>query len=95
MPDRELPATVKDGWKSLANLFENILGGSESSRKAASYLRALANAQLPPNEIPPLRWHADPLPPQVVVEAREEPPHPVVLATLSPSIPLRAVWKRR
>lgn len=93
MPDRQIASTLADGWRDLANIFENLLGGSAASRRAAEYLRALAAHRLPPNAIPRLAWHASPPPPQVIV-AREEP-HPVVLATLSPSVPLRAVWRRR
>ena len=93
MPDRQLAPIAINGWLQLADLFENVLGGSSTSRQAAAYLRGLARQTLPANSIPPLPWHSNPSPPEVVV-AREEP-HPVVLATLSPSVPLRAVWKRR
>lgn len=86
------PAVTND-WNELARLFSNLLGGSETSQRAAAYLRALASNQLPQGNLSPLEWHNEDSPVQIVLQARQEP-HPVVLAALSPSIPLRAVWRR-
>ena len=86
------PAVTSD-WNELARLFSNLLGGSETSQRAAAYLRALASNELPPGNLSPLAWRNEDSPVQIILQAREEP-HPVVLAALSPSIPLRAVWKR-
>ena len=88
-----MSADVRKDWKALATIFDNLLGGSALSQQAAAYLRGLANGTLPQNPILPLPWHSSPAPPQLLHIAREEP-HPVVLAALSPSVPLRAVWKR-
>ena len=93
MGQRDVAPSLKTNWKDLANVFENLLGGSQTTRRAAEYLRALANGTLPPNAVLPLRWHTDPGPPDIAPVAREEP-HAVVLAALSPSVPLRVVWKR-
>lgn len=93
MRQKDVPPSLTQNWKDLASVFENLLGGSDATRRASSYLRALANGTLPENNVPPLTWHLDPGPPDVAPIAREEP-HPVVLATLSPSAPLRSVWRR-
>lgn len=93
MPMKEPKPAVTNDWNELARLFSNLLGGSETSQRAAAYLRALASNQLPPGNLSPLEWHNEDSPVQIVLQARQEP-HPVVLAALSPSIPLRAVWRR-
>ena len=93
MPMKQPKPAVTADWNELARLFTNLLGGSEASQRAAAYLRALASDQLPPGNLLPLVWHNEDSPVQIVLQARQEP-HPVVLAALSPSIPLRAVWRR-
>ena len=86
------PKVLKD-WRDLAAAFRTLLGGSNVCQQAANYLIALANNQLPLGALHPLTWHQENSPVQVVLQARQEP-HPVVLATLVPSVPLRAVWRR-
>ena len=90
MPYQAVSEKTIEDWRALARVFERLLGGTPTTRKAAQYLKDLAACQLPPNEPPPLPWHnADP-----VVEVMPQPradPHQVVLATLCPSLPLRAV----
>lgn len=93
MPGREVPQTTKADWVQLAGIFERLHGGSDVSQRAAAYLRGLASNTLPVDELLPLPWHSsDEI--QVMPQARQEP-HACVLAVLSPSIPLRAVWRRR
>lgn len=92
MPGREVPQSTRADWVQLAGIFDRIHGGSNVSQKAAAYLRGLASNTLPTDEVLPLPWHSsDEI--QVMPQAREEP-HACVLAVLSPSIPLRAVWRR-
>lgn len=85
---------VRQNWKDLARVFVQLLGGNPSCQQAASYLRALAEDSLPAEDLVPLSWHEEASVIEVMPMAQEEP-HPVVLATLSPSVPLRAVWRRR
>lgn len=92
MPKRDVPQTTLDDWLQLARIFDTLHGGSEVSQRASLYLRGLASNTLPMGELLPLPWHAD-HDIEVMPQAREEP-HACVLAVLSPSIPLRAVWKR-
>ena len=84
----------KTGWIQLATIFEQLLGGSESSRRAAAYLRGLAADSLPIHQMHALKWHenADFLADLIPHEKAE--PHPCVLAVLVPSVPLRVVWRR-
>lgn len=92
MPGREVNQSTKADWVQLAGIFERLHGGSAASQKAAAYLRGLASNTLPTDEVLPLPWHSsDEI--QIMPQAREEP-HACVLAVLSPSIPLRAVWRR-
>ena len=92
MPKRDLPAATVDDWKQLAHIFEQLQGGSEVSRQASMYLRGLAANTLPDDGLLPLVWHTS-TEIELMPQAREEP-HPCVLAVLSPSVPLRAVWRR-
>ena len=93
MPFRPVkPAAVSD-WRSLADIFERILGGSEASRRAAAYLRDLANNTLPDEGLLPLAWHEADFEVEAMPQ-QQELPHPCVLAVLAPSVPLRAVWRR-
>ena len=92
MARRPIPRATREGWISLAAVFENLLGGSAASRQAANYLRSLAADSLPLHPLHPLPWHSEVGLPDVIL-AREEP-HPCVLAVLCPSVPLRAVWRR-
>lgn len=65
-----------------------------TGQAAAVYLRALAANTLPTNELIPLPFHME----DVVEEMMPQPemdPHPCVVAVLSPTVPLRAVWRRR
>lgn len=94
MPFRPVAPQTAKQWRDLAAIFVRLLGGSASSQQASSYLNNLASCQLPADEPPRLEWHEEDGPVQVMPQAREEP-HPVVLATLCPSVALRAVWKRR
>lgn len=94
MPLKELNSKVLTDWKDLAAAFRTLLGGSETGMQAADYLIALATNRLPLGDLHPFTWHRQNNPAQVVLQARQEP-HPVVLATLVPSVPLRAVWRRR
>lgn len=84
---------MTQGWKELANVFEQLLGGSDATRRAARYLRQLADDQLPIHPLHPLPWHEEEAVIEIISHAREEP-HPCVLAVLCPSVPLRAVWRR-
>ena len=93
MPCRAVSQKTTDDWRALAAVFEKLLGGAPTCRKAASYLRALADCQLPAEAPPLLPWHDAPPVVEVMPQARMEP-HPVVLATLCPSVALRAVWRR-
>lgn len=94
MPFRPVKESARSDWISLADSFERLLGGSESTRKAASYLRSLASNELPDRVLLPLPWH-EAEPELVAMPAGQELPHPCVLAVLAPSVPLRAVWHRR
>ena len=94
MPFRPVGPDTRKHWKDLAQIFVRLLGGSASSQQASAYLTSLADCTLPADEPPALVWHEQNGPVHVMPQAREEP-HPVVLATLCPSVPLRAVWKRR
>lgn len=94
MPYRRLNPEKLSQWRDLANVFDKLLGGTESSRQASAYLRALADGRLSADDPPPLTWHDAPSTIQVMPQAREEP-HAVVLATLCPSVALRAVWRRQ
>ena len=94
MPYRNVHSKLVQEWKDLAAVFDRMLGGSPASQKGAAFLRALASNTLPANELIPLPWHESDCLVQVMPNAREEP-HPVVLATLCPSVALRAVWRRR
>lgn len=94
MPYRRLNPEKLSQWRELANVFDKLLGGTESSRQASAYLRALADGQLRADDPPPLPWHDAPPTIEVMPQAREEP-HAVVLATLCPSVALRAVWRRQ
>ena len=93
MPYRAVSSKTLADWKDLARIFEQLLGGTASSRRAAEYLNNLADCRLPANEPPPLPWHEQPVVVEVMPQAREEP-HPVVLAALCPSVALRATWRR-
>ena len=93
MASRPLKDSVTRGWRELAALFENLLGGSANTRQAAAYLRGLAGNNLPVHPLHPLPWLEEHVNEQVAVQVRMEP-HPCVLAVLSPSVPLRAVWRR-
>lgn len=93
MPFRALKGEKIQQWKDLAAVFERLLGGTPNSRKAAEYLRALADCRLPADAPPPLPWHEAPPEVEIMPQARQEP-HPVVLAAMCPSVALRAVWKR-
>lgn len=92
MPFRALPPATIQGWRDLASVFDKLLGGTEMSQRAATYLRNLANGTLPENELLPLPWHESEAQPEVMVAVSA--PHPCVLAVLCPSVPLRAVWRR-
>ena len=94
MAIRPVNPKVQKDWRDLAGIFVCLLGGNPTSQQAAAYLTSMANGTLPANELPRLRWHEEGNPVYVMPQAREEP-HPVVLATLCPSVALRAVWKRR
>lgn len=93
MPPRPLPDKLVSGWRELARIFRTLLGGAESCVQAANYLEALANNQLPTHDLLPLRWLEGQAPVEVLPGERAEM-HPCVLAVLSPSVPLRAVWRR-
>lgn len=93
MPYRAVGAKSLQDWRELAIIFEQLFGGTPNGRKAGAYLRNLADCSLPVNELPHLRWHEEAPVIEVMPQARQEP-HPVVLATLAPSVPLRAVWRR-
>lgn len=94
IPTRPVAPNTRRQWKDLAQIFVRLLGGNASCQQAANYLNALADDRLPAEEVIPLTWHEEASVIEVMPIAREEP-HPVVLATLSPSVPLRAVWRRR
>ena len=94
IPTRPVAPNTRRQWKDLAQVFVRLLGGNPSCQQAANYLNALADDRLPAEEVSPLTWHEEASVIEVMPIAREEP-HPVVLATLSPSVPLRAVWRRR
>ena len=94
IPTRPVAPNTRRQWKDLAQIFVRLLGGNASCQQAANYLNALADDTLPAEEVIPLTWHEEASVIEVLPIAREEP-HPVVLATLSPSVPLRAVWRRR
>ena len=85
------PAKAADVWVKLASVLEASYGADY--QPAADYLRALARGTIGNDqELADLPWHAnagavDPLP-----SAYE--PHPSVLAAISPSVPLRAIWRR-
>ena len=85
---------VTNGWLQLAGIFEQLLGGSEATRRAAVYLRGLARDELPVRPLHSMRWHenVDFLADLIPHEKAE--PHARVLAVLCPSVPLRVVWKR-
>ena len=93
LPYRAVSQKTTDDWKALPAIFEKLLGGSPTTQRAAAYLRALANCQLPADEPPALPWHDSGAVVEVMPQPRMEP-HPVVLATLCPSVALRAVWRR-
>lgn len=93
MPLRPIPRQKAEGWRELACMFENLCGGTSATVRAAKYLRDLANGQLQRNVLHPLPFLEEESPVDILV-ARQEP-HPVVAAVLSPSIPLRAVWRRQ
>ena len=94
MAIRPVNPKVQKDWRDLAGIFVRLLGGNPTSQQAAAYLTSMANGTLHANELPRLRCHEEGNPVYVMPQAREEP-HPVVLATLCPSVALRAVWKRR
>lgn len=94
MPYRPVADKTAQDWKALADIFENLLGGNALTRHAAKYLRDLANNALAAHDLTPLPWHESGGDLRLVPEV-EMDPHPVVLAVLSPSVPLRAVWHRR
>lgn len=93
MPNRPVSQQVQKDWKGLADIFVKLLGGSAACQQAATYLRALANNELPTEEPPDLPWHSHEAAVEIMPQPQQEP-HPVVLATLSPSVALRAVWRR-
>lgn len=93
MPFREVKGKLQQSWRDLANIFQDLLGGTPQSTRAATYLRLLADNALPRHDLLPLHWHSEAPGFDPPVVAREEL-HPVVLAVLSPSIPLRVVWRR-
>ena len=93
MPLRTIPAETKEKWMKLADVFTNLLGGTEDTQRASQYLRQLVNDSLPKEPLAPLPWHASP--PEVeVMPVAQGQPHECVLAVLSPSVPLRVVWRR-
>ena len=93
-PSRDISDKVKQGWIDLGNTFESLHGGNEHVRRAAQYLRDLARNNLPKEVLAPLPFHtsAEMMP---AVPAPEYQPHEVVLGVLAPTVPLRAVWRRR
>lgn len=93
MPFRPIADTTKNDCEKLASIFETLQGGSDSSRRAATYLRQLVNNTLPQNDLIPLVWHCQPAEMEVMPVAHERP-HECVIAVLCPSVPLRIVWKR-
>ena len=93
MPPRPLADKVTNGWRELASIFEELQGGTYSSRKAAQYLRALANNELERHPLHPLPFLEAHAVAENLPQARMEP-HPTVLAVLCPSVPLRAIWRR-
>ena len=93
LPYRAVSQKTTDDWKALAAIFERLLGGSPTTQRAAAYLRALADCRLPADQPPALPWHDSGAVVEVMPQPRMEP-HPVVLATLCPSVALRAVWRR-
>ena len=73
MPYQAVSEKTIEDWRALARVFERLLGGTPTTRKAAQYLKDLAACQLPPNEPPPLPWHnADPVV-EVMPQPRAEP----------------------
>lgn len=93
MPCRPIADTTKNDCEKLAAIFETLQGGSDSSRRAATYLRQLVSNTLPQNDLIPLVWHCQPSEMEVMPVAHERP-HECVIAVLCPSVPLRIVWKR-
>ena len=77
----------------LASVFQNLLGGSETTRRASTYLRQLATNSLPREPLVRLSWHERPAPLEVAPVAYCAP-HDCVVAVMCPSVPLRVVWKR-
>lgn len=94
MPTRDVGPAVKTNWEELAKLFERLHGGDPNVNRAAAYLRQLAQGTLPSNDLVALPWHEAAADVEILPQAREEP-HECVLAVLAPSVPLRAVWRRR
>lgn len=92
MPHRPVPDKIKEGWLALAGIFEHLLGGNQSTRQAATYLRGLATDSLPLNPIHPLPWMSEEPEAEIIIASPE--PHPVVLGVLCPSAQLRVVWRR-
>ena len=91
---RALKSDVTHGWLKLAGIFEQLLGGSEATRRAAVYLRGLARDELPIHPLHPLNWHENVNFLADLIPHEKAEPHACVLAVLCPSVPLRVVWKR-
>ncbi|CAK9067064.1 Uncharacterized protein SCF082_LOCUS34017, partial [Durusdinium trenchii] len=47
MPFREVKGKLQQSWRDLANIFQDLLGGTPQSTRAATYLRLLADNALP------------------------------------------------
>ena len=91
---RSIAPKMKLNWLKLADIFQNLLGGTDEGRRAHLYLTRLAKDELPREDLMPLPWHT--LPPDVeIMPVAEHAPHECVLAVLCPSVPLRVVWRRR
>lgn len=90
---RPVSADARTNWRTLASVFQNLLGGSDATRRASTYLNQLANDSLPREEVAPLPWHQE-RPELDVVPVASPAPHECVIAVLTPSVPLRVVWRR-
>lgn len=90
---RNAPKSADD-WNRLAAVLERHYG--DKYRAAACYLRDLASQTIGHHTpLAGLPWHEGAVLGALPDDAREYEPHDCVLAALSPSVPLRAIWRRQ
>ena len=82
-----------DDWMGLASVLQKHYGDKYQS--AASYLRDLARGNVGRHtSLASLPWHEGTALGAFAAAGGHYEPHECVLAALSPSVPLRAVWRR-